>query len=58
MDIYKDIDWDEDNNRDNKASDAELVAVAAEERTQRRQNIQGRVASGVAIGQMQACLKQ
>ncbi len=33
MDIYKDIDWDKDDNRDNKASNAKLVAVAAEERT-------------------------
>ncbi len=58
MDIYKDIDWDKDNNRDNKASNAKLVAVAAEERTQQQWNAQGRVPSNAAIGQTQVRLKQ
>jgi hypothetical protein len=35
LDIYKDIDWDKDDIQDNKASNAELVAIAAEERTGR-----------------------
>jgi hypothetical protein len=33
LDNNKDIDWGKDDNQDNKASDAKLVAVAAEERT-------------------------
>jgi hypothetical protein len=33
LDDNEDIDWDEDDDRDNKASDAKLVVVAAEERT-------------------------
>jgi hypothetical protein len=32
LDIFKDIDWDKDDNQDKKASNAKLVAVAAEER--------------------------
>jgi hypothetical protein len=58
LDIYKDIDWDEDDNWDNKASNAKLVAVAAEERTQQQWNAQGHVPSNVAIGQTQVRLKQ
>jgi hypothetical protein len=58
VDNYKDIDWDEDNNRANKASNAKLLAVAAVEQTQRRRNVRGRVASSVAIGQTPKCLKQ
>jgi hypothetical protein len=33
LDDNEDIDWDEDDERDNKASNAKLGAVAAEERT-------------------------
>jgi hypothetical protein len=33
LDNNKDIDWDEEDNWDNEASDAKLIAVAAEERT-------------------------
>jgi hypothetical protein len=58
VDNYEDIDWDEDNNRDNKASNAKLLAVAAVEQTQQRQNVRGRVASSVAIGQTPVHLKQ
>jgi hypothetical protein len=58
VDNYEDIDWDEDNNRDNKASNSKLLVVAAVEQTQRQRNVQGRVASSVAIGQMPAHLKQ
>jgi hypothetical protein len=31
VDNYEDIDWDKDNNRDNKASNAKLLAAAAVE---------------------------
>jgi hypothetical protein len=58
VDNYEDIDLDEDINQDNKASDAKLLAVAAVEQTQQRRNVQGCVASSVAIGQMPECLKQ
>jgi hypothetical protein len=58
VDNYEDIDWDEDDNWDNKASNAKLLAVAAVEQTQRQQNVRGRVASSVAIGQTPECLKQ
>jgi hypothetical protein len=33
LDNNEDIDWDEDDDRDNEASDAKLIAIAAEERT-------------------------
>jgi hypothetical protein len=33
LDNNKDIDRDEDDDRDNKASDAKLIVIAAEERT-------------------------
>jgi hypothetical protein len=58
VDNYEDIDWDKDNNRDNKASNAKLLAVAAVEQTQQRRNVRGRVASSVAFGQTPARLKQ
>jgi hypothetical protein len=57
-DDNKDINEDEDNNRDDKASNAKLVAIAAEEQTQRQRNVRQRVASSVAIGQTPACLGQ
>jgi hypothetical protein len=40
LDDNKDIDQDEDYDRDNEASNAELIAVAAEERTWQRRNVQ------------------
>jgi hypothetical protein len=40
LDDNKDIDWDKDDDQDNEASNAELVTVAAEERTQQRRNVQ------------------
>jgi hypothetical protein len=40
LDDNKDIDRDKDDDRDNKASNAELNAIAAEERTQQQRNIQ------------------
>jgi hypothetical protein len=40
LDDNKDLDRDKDDGQDNKASNAELVAIAAEERTQRQRNVQ------------------
>jgi hypothetical protein len=39
LDNNEDIDWDKDDDRDNEASNAKLVAVAAEEWTQQRRNV-------------------
>jgi hypothetical protein len=52
------MDRDKDDNQDNKASNAKLIAVATEAQTQQRRNVQQRVASGVAIGQTPAHLGQ
>jgi hypothetical protein len=57
-DNNKDIGEDKDDDRDNKASNAELVAVAAEEQTQRQCNVQWRIASGISIGQTPGRLGQ
>jgi hypothetical protein len=39
LDNNEDIDRDKDDDQDNKASNAKLVAIAAEEQTQRRCNV-------------------
>ncbi len=52
----EDINRDKDNYRDNKASNAKLVAIATEEQTQQQSNVGQDVASGVVIGQTPVCL--